>query len=77
MPVPPVGNPNEFEWRDLLPNARSLMVSHYAIHEMAGWFLQCGARRFQTFGHRGELKPHRNSRFMRAFDRRRDSRMKE
>ena len=37
VPVPPVGNPNEFEWQDLLPNARSLMVSHYAIHEMAGW----------------------------------------
>ena len=36
-PVPPAGSDGSLEWSDFLPNAQSLMKSHYAIHEMAGW----------------------------------------
>lgn len=35
-PAPPVGARGEFEWRDLLPNAQTLMRSHYALHELVG-----------------------------------------
>jgi uncharacterized SAM-binding protein YcdF (DUF218 family) len=35
-PVPPVGSTGPTEWHDFLPNAQSLMRSHYAIHELAG-----------------------------------------
>ena len=35
-PVPPLGPPGPIEWHDFIPNAQSLMRSHYAIHELAG-----------------------------------------
>jgi uncharacterized SAM-binding protein YcdF (DUF218 family) len=35
-PVPPLGTPGPIEWNDFIPNAQSLMRSHYAIHELAG-----------------------------------------
>lgn len=35
-PAPPSGPPGPLDWRDFLPNAQSLMRSHYAVHEIGG-----------------------------------------
>lgn len=35
-PVPPLGPPGPIEWNDFIPNAQSLLRSHYALHELAG-----------------------------------------
>lgn len=35
-PVPPAGPSGPTDWHDFVPNAQSLMRSHYAVHELAG-----------------------------------------
>lgn len=35
-PVGPAGSQGPLEWRDFLPNAKSLMGSYYAFHELGG-----------------------------------------
>ena len=34
--APPVGPPGPIDWQDFLPNAQSLMRSHYAFNELGG-----------------------------------------